>query len=739
MVFDPDLELELRSKAGALITDLPLARDITWNDALSAVGDGSFTLPGDDPNGASLIVGREIWCFYRGTFAQHLLLQRPAARSKHAAGEESEQVWSVAALSVADELTYVKVTPFYDWDWTALPPLPFNPKHRPYTFATPQYVIVDSGNPAGWHQAVEGVGATELDTIRHVMIDYITVIGGIEYVESLEAPAPLEWKVPEAYWIWPQADTFVPGYAFFDDEFVVTEQQTVRFDVTADNEYTMFIDGHPILGNDETRGWQNFERYEEVFQPGTYSLRFVAKNDPWDVPEANPAGLLYAVYTADNDDNVTGLLAWSSSTTLSLGYPTEWPGMTAGQIISDLFYEAQQRGLLSGWTLDFSSTTDTDGDLFPPIPEFSVPIGSSYVDVLRDLVKQGWIDFRALPGRTLQVWNASDGYDSGIAITVTGNVGTQQVESSDFEPISDAPISALIINYDTGTTRIEDPAAAAAWGTREEWVSVSASTEEEAIRQGEDILAKNNEPHWSNVVQMRPTSDADAPYLGFQLGWQVDAPDITDGPDLPRRVVNIQMSQDENGNAVPILDLENRVEPPEQPFNDLIESLGRGVVGSSVQRNTAQVTGSSSRTRTTSHSPGLTPIFQGQTIRGQRKVYLPESVSAGGGLSELPPFSLGGLLRTQFSVKMRTTSYWVTDAVTISRIDATLIGLDTGAGPVFRLIQDGSTVLYTSGNLTTNSVTAAVDIDVPADSLLHVELYDDGSGDAVGLTVHCRI
>lgn len=741
MVFAPDLELELRSSAGALVTDLPLARDITWSDVMSDVGDGSFTLPGDDPNGPSLVVGLEIWCFYRGTFAQHLLLQRPAGRSKHSAGEEAEQVWSISAPSVADELKWAKVTPFYDWDWTVEPPLPFVPKHRAYTFATPQYTIVDTGNPASWHQAVEGVGATELDTIRHVMIDYITIVDGVEYVESLPAPAPLEWVVPEAKWIWPQADTFVPGYAFFATTFTVTEEQTLTFDVTADNQYKMFIDGHAVLGNDETRGWQNFERYEEVFQPGTYTLRFVARNDPWAIPEANPAGLLYAVYAADNDGNVLDLIAWSSSATLSLGYPAEWPGMTAGQIISDLFYEAQQRGLLLGWTLDFSSTTDSDGDSFPPIPEFSVPVGSSLLDVLRDLVKQGWIDFRALPGRTLQVWNASSGYDSGISITVTGDVDTQQVESSDFEPISDVPLSALIINYDTGTTRIDDAAAAAAWGDREEWVTVNASTEAEAIRQGNDILAKNNQPHWSNVVGMRPTSDADAPYLGFQLGWQVDAPDILDGADVERRVVNIQMAQDENGAAEPILDLEKRVEPLEQPFNDLIEALGRGVVGSSVQRNTANVTGSSStRTRASSHSPGLTPIFQGQTIRGQRKVYLP-NIASGGGLAEMPPFSFGGLVRNQFSNPLRSGVYIPTDDINIGRIDWSLVEVDesgSGQGPIFKLMVEG-VAEYTSTRCIAEDGGADVTISIATGDRVWVQVDDDGRGSAVGLTVMARL
>jgi len=56
--------------------------------------------------------------------------------------------------------------------------------------------------------------------------------------------------------------------------------------------------------------------------------------------------------------------------------------------------EAQARGELTGWTLDFDDTIDTDGNTWQVVPEFSCRVGDSLYQVL-DKLSGSWIDVAA--------------------------------------------------------------------------------------------------------------------------------------------------------------------------------------------------------------------------------------------------------------------------------------------------------------------------------------------------------
>lgn len=750
VIYAPDLQMELRERDGTLVAALDVGTGITWDTADNDVGTGSVSVPGDEAVGLELTAGRDLWCYYRGLPAEHLVMVRGPARVLHSEDEEAGQKWAVTAPTVIEEWKYASVLPF-----RGTTDGPIMPQHRLWTFASPDYPF--GLGEHGWGFAVQGLRADELDPFRNVLNEYITVHSDQEDdVEFLPYPAPRDWEVPQARWIWSQADTTVPGICFFRKTMTITETKTVTFDVTGDNYYTLYLDGNPLIGEDvDPWCWQKFKRHTvEDLPAGTYTLAAVVENVPGQ--GTNPAGFLFGAYVADNDGAPVEFLEWSNNTWLALGYPPDgqWPGWTAGYIIEDALDEFQAEGFLAAWTLAFTGTHDTNGVPWPFIPEFGLPVGSTGFDILRDLVRQGWIDFRPQPfTRTLQAFVQSDGFESGIELEVTADTETQNLQTDDFEPVDQVALSSLVAKWASGYVKATDPAAATAFGAKRGFMTVDANTEVEAQRKVDLALERNNAPHWSNVVSIRPTSDADAPYFSFITGWQVIAPDIYSTPQY-RRVVSITMAQNDEGVAAPIIDLERPVEA-EDPTVDLLETIGRGITGSGVIRNTGMSTSALATGRSgnaSTFSPSTRPIYNPAPIEGTRKHVLPAALvgGGGGGLSELHPFSFGGVIRVPFSgTALETNMYLVRDAVEVTELAVTLLYLDSGAGPAFEMVVNGS-VAYTSPRIVDPSDVFAVSIAIPAGALVSLRVPAGftgapgggswaGDGFASGLTVVARL
>lgn len=82
--------------------------------------------------------------------------------------------------------------------------------------------------------------------------------------------------------------------------------------------------------------------------------------------------------------------------------PTDTPpGMSVGQILHVLFAEAQARGALPGWSLGFSPHADSNGQAWPIISNYSLPIGMDGLAVLQQMGNQFFDFWCASSSRTL--------------------------------------------------------------------------------------------------------------------------------------------------------------------------------------------------------------------------------------------------------------------------------------------------------------------------------------------------
>lgn len=383
------------------------------------------------------------------------------------------------------------------------------------------------------------------------------------------------------------------GYHLFRGGFGLGGEQAVTLHGTGDNLFVMFLDGVPIIEEvNDTLCWLGWKDVTRVLPAGFRHVGFVVENIDADI-DYNPGGAIFdaiaiSVYPGDVETSLTiGLL---NSSTADLPYSIfvaagdEWPGWYAGQIIPDFTDEAQAQGALvlyEGGT--FTTTHDTEGNEFPPIPIFAMQAGQTDGEALLALVDQGHIDFD---------FHAGGAGDWLLDVWVKGQAGT--VTTVDFhEPTDpDDPTSGnlqelqrgevrqyanyLLVQWAGGFTVVEDTAEQTAYGSVVMgFLRTDASTRAEAQTMGLDDLAERKLSATAGVsIQILPTSSADTPYEGFGMFDYVAIPQADGTGTDSVQVLTIDLSEDGEGWAIWRLDVNKRMRAPAREVLDLLQALG---------------------------------------------------------------------------------------------------------------------------------------------------------------------
>lgn len=595
--------VQLYSAAGALVADLANAYGVSWQDVFSEAGTGEFSLPFDDPQGVQLVPGCQVRCYLDGAHVYTWVIQEPPGITAVDEEEESTQEYQVSGSGKANLLGGARV---YPWRGTAPQVIA---QHRIYSFASPDYP-----NLGPWVPAVEIAAQSTLDPLRQANIEYTTVSGITDIentVEIIPAPAPLGWEVtdtgrndttmPDAFWIWGQLDTLPVGFNYFRGSFELVTETKVAIAATADNWWTLYLDGVPLLGDQgEAAGWLEHKRVDVQLPAGTYYLAAVVENIPLETlpPEFNPAAFLCAVYTFDADDKLLTTVKISDATWTALPYPVTEPGWTPGQIVLDAIAEAQARGGLIGFVCDFDGTNDSGGNPWVGssgagsyVPGYSTPIGSTVLDILDDLVSLAWVDWwYDAANDKLQMWSKGTGsVATGIDLVVDGSVVTQNIVSIEYSPHH--PVTTtMFVKWSNGFLEVSNDVAAALYGRVEGFLTVDTDKVAEATRQAVAALDEVDNIEYAIVAHIDPIRPGvDEPYLNFAPGDFVDINNQY-GILTSTKVFSISVAGDDLGVAAIVLELNNRLPSPDQDVFDITQALGRGVVGSTKVRNAAAST-----------------------------------------------------------------------------------------------------------------------------------------------------
>lgn len=667
------------------VAQLPDVWGVSWQDPVNDTGAGAFVMSLYDPVAASVAEGQFVRCSLYGAEVFTWRVDT-ISRASIVQGEEADEVLEVSGQGW---VTLLDTTTVYPAGGVAkVPAVP----DRSWSFASPDYPL------PGW------ILASVIQEQKSIGIWKTVELG-----KAVAAPSGWPFQLGTAKWIWSRPDAIPPnGKSYFRATFTLAAETNVIVIATADNLFTLYLNGVPLLGdNANTAAWQEHRQGKLTLPAGDHTLGAVVENT------GLQAGLLVAVYTENDDGEFATTVKVTNETWLANDYPTVEPGWTPGQIVLNLIAESQARGQLAGLTYDFSTLTDTDGVAWLTIPEFVVAVGDSLLDVLMKLRDAGWIDFSMAPSSPrLSLWKQDGKGAVARAATYAKGLNIGEMDHGQAQRV----VNRLLVRYGAGMFVLDDTASQTATGMIvEDFLTLDAADETEARRLAQRSLdqATEQEPAIAMGIEPRLVT-ADRPYADWDLGDTVLAPDRA-GVATRYRVLSITVTQDdETGDTSLALELNKRAVSLEEDRVNLLRELGSGVVGkaSGSQAVAASYFGGSA------YSPTRTPTID--------KVVLPTPQGAGGG-DEIV-FSYPGTVNTLVTAPPWSAPY------DLRIYEVVMLATTAGATDV-SITANGSTFKLNDGE--TATITAA-SLGLLQDAVLTVELTNVGSSDVVGLTVILR-
>ncbi len=115
--------------------------------------------------------------------------------------------------------------------------------------------------------------------------------------------------------------------------------------------------------------------------------------------------------------------------------------------------------------------------------------------------------------------------------------------------------NSYLVRWSGGYTVVADAASVTAHGRHEDFLSVGdAQSTAEAERLALGLLSRVAWPSESIALAIEPSESADTPYVGFEVGDNVVAPDAGGSPQQ-WRVMGITVTEDDEGNAIYVPEL----------------------------------------------------------------------------------------------------------------------------------------------------------------------------------------
>lgn len=579
----------------------------SFMDELNGLGVGSCGLPLGDANIAQLTRGRYIGIFVAGVRVFTFKIESSPKYDQIQVGEEVREGIFVSGRGhgcVWDEFQ------IYPDGGLAVPAI-LDYNYRLFSFASRTFPNIGT-----WDAAVE----------RYEYKD------GISYGARVDSqidpgadpddpgddvvklyPAPIQFPWPNApkngngfaptpsyeptYWVTadgaPSEESI--GFHFFRGGFELAGTQQVKFEVTGDNLFLLYLNGVPILGEaDDTLVWKGWKDVTLTLPAGFYVVGAVVENVDADV-DYNPAGLLLAiiaveVYPGDVETSETLALLTSSAADLpfSMFSADEWPGYSPSQILDIIGDEAQARGsalAYVGFTgTEFADSNGNDWDSLDPdstlefIPSFELKLSDSGVDALDKGYNDGWWDYH-FSGDVLELNAYTPGTlgSGGPVATFAHGVNISSLERGEGKPY----FNALLVQWAGGFTDVEDSAAVTAYGGRVEgFLSTEESTAGDGQRRGRvELVRAAVEAAPAISMGIEPTSTADCPYEGVNLGDFVTIPGVFGGTE-DKQILAFHLDEDINGEAIWAAELNARVRDGDIDAKNLLRSIGGKQLGS---------------------------------------------------------------------------------------------------------------------------------------------------------------
>jgi hypothetical protein len=218
---------------------------------------------------------------------------------------------------------------------------------------------------------------------------------------------------------------------------------------------------------------------------------------------------------------------------------------TPGYILDDLIDEAQARGALTGFTMGFSPTVDSDGDAYPDTLTIDVRSGSTLTEIVGTLEELA-VDVWVTPELVIEMVpeRGTDRTTGANPLVFRAGLSVSELSAVSAGPISNAVLIASGADGSTFTTET-NAGSISTFGRRETFLALSNTTDETVI----DLATEGLLDKLSGAAESRTVSldeNGPTPYADFYVGDRVFLAD-TDGTRAEFRIRAITVTQDQSG------------------------------------------------------------------------------------------------------------------------------------------------------------------------------------------------
>jgi hypothetical protein len=371
---------------------------------------------------------------------------------------------------------------------------------------------------------------------------------GVPYTSTatVRAGFPRKWPDRRAQWIWktnPAAATAADSRNYFRTTFTLTTGRNVRFYVSADNRFNLYVDGTLVLKTSDLKGegqtWKKTAVRTMYFDAGTHYVAVSAANGGYG-SATNLAGLLMTITQVQSNGRPGKVLRRSSTTgwTVTDDEPRWYPS----EIVENLLTEAVTRGVdrISNLSVGWTDDEDSSGRDWTTTAALKIRCGTTYLDVVHRMVDLGidwWLDPAT---NTLEAYETrGTNRATTVLLKVAKNLAAYETTGS-----STGKTAALVRSADRWTSATNSAGVTARGETFLEFGNLTGTATPSSA--ASRVLARTAAVGVRvERVSCIPTADA-RPFLDFAPGDRVSAPSSTGAPTTAR-VLSITLLEDESG------------------------------------------------------------------------------------------------------------------------------------------------------------------------------------------------
>lgn len=261
------------------------------------------------------------------------------------------------------------------------------------------------------------------------------------------------WPDPFTGWIYSTSldgnGSHDAGTSYFHTELSGLSAGPFLSIFTADDSGQLAFDGVLIddgVQSPEVQWTKAWASGVDSISAGTHHLCVKVTNDGAYGTTNNPAAFALIAYqrstsnyleygniVARTADFVGGSDPLLGGNWVCLDNPTSAPGFTIGHAYRLMFEQAQDDNHLTGWTLGFTDTNDSNGNAWDVTEEITATVNDSHLDWFKQCHARGFAEFAARPGsRVLDAYRwgeRGDYYTSPGSPPEWGDSSLQRVEA----------------------------------------------------------------------------------------------------------------------------------------------------------------------------------------------------------------------------------------------------------------------------------------------------------------------